>query len=55
MPRQKTREELLDRIGELESENECRIKSIQSQKSSSQRRTKTTRGETDASLRCRLA
>ena len=56
MPRQKTREELLDRIDELEAENEkpCRIRLTQSRRSLNRRRT-TTRGEISASLRCRLA
>ena len=54
MPRQKTKEELLDRIENSKRRmRRCRIRLTQSQTSSKEKRRTTTR-KTRASLRCRL-
>jgi hypothetical protein len=56
MPRQKTREELLDRIDEFEVENKySRIRLTQSPTSLKEKRRTTTRGKADASVRLALA
>jgi hypothetical protein len=55
MPRQKTREEWLDRIDELEAENETLQDQVDSIADIIERRKKTTRLSNSASLRCGLA